>query len=432
MASVTEQSTRDVNTRPTTPTNHASTTYDLIIIGFGPAQIATAIANKESRTPCKALFLERKPSFSWQTSPNLPRTRMNNPFVYDLATPRNPRSAFSYVNYLLAKDRLVEFANSDRLNPLREEFEDYLHWCAVQLKDQVRYGSEVIAIVPEKSEDVVRWWNVGVTDAIGGNYVVRAKSIVTPTLSPKEIPTPKPLLNTNFEAGQRIISINDYPSRRNELRVPREPRLDVTIIGSGMQTVEILEDLLTDNHLGNVTIVTENESLAPLKILEEKPSVPPPPPRLCSLWAKPSHTMKPSIGASSELIQKIYTRAYEKQLSSKGKYALRVVRTKDCASAIANSGIIISENPIRKLSSSSLFQGLDSIVLGSRSKGESLEEVQFKRGTVAEGCRIWMLSAHSEGGRSLAKDVAVRAGEMVKAVSDAASGKDAVVINARM
>lgn len=356
---------------------------------------------------------------------------MENAFIYDLATTRNPRSGFSYVSYLLAQNRLVEFANSDRLNPLREEFEDYLRWCAEQLKEQVRYGSEVVGVIPEKGGNAVRGWNVAVRDTSGSTYIVRTRNIAAPSPSLRNKSKNQPLTNVDFEAGQRIISFDDYLSRRNELREPREPRLDVSIVGSSQQSMEILDDLLTCPRLGTITIVTENDALAPLRILHDEPS--PPPPRLCSIWTKPSGEVKSTVLGSSELVQTIYARAYEKQLASKGKYALRVVIGRNAVGATAQSSIIISESPSTQLSSGGLFHGLDSLVMGCRQKGESLEEVQFKRGAVAEGCRMWMMSAHSEGGYSLAKDIAVRAGEVVSALSDPVSERDGVMlINARM
>lgn len=355
---------------------------------------------------------------------------MENAFVYDLVTTRNPRSAFSYANYLLSQNRLVAFANSDRLNPLREEFEHYLKWCADHFQEQVRYGSEVVGIVPERSSDTVRAWKVTVKDLNGATYVVHTRNIAVPAPSSRNETKSRPLTHVNFGAGQRIISMDDYLSRRNELREPREPRLDISIVGSGQRAIEILDDLLTCSHLGNITMVTENESLSALKILGNEPS--PPQPRLCSLWARPSGDAKATVSGSSELIQNIYTRAYEKQLRNERKYALRIVSGRD-AGELTECSIIITENASAQLPSNKLFENVDSLALGCRQKGESLEEVQFKRGAVAEGCRMWMLSAHSEGGRSLAKDVAVRASEVVRALSEPASERDGVMmINARM
>ncbi|KAF2729231.1 hypothetical protein EJ04DRAFT_516103 [Polyplosphaeria fusca] len=354
---------------------------------------------------------------------------MENPFAFDLVTTRNPRSSFTYVNYLLAHDRLVEFANSDRLNPLRLEFEQYLEWCAEQFRGQVRYQNEVIGVFPERAAECVRSWNIAVKDEEGKTYMVRTRNILVPAPSHSIPPKPQPLFNVNFAAGQRIISVDEYLSRRDELSVLREPRLNVTLVGSSERTVEVLEDLLCCYKLGNIAVITDNESLRPLRILDE--STAPPPPRLCSIWSRPSGDAKPSVPDASERIQHIYSRAYDKQVASNGKYRLSMAG-KD-GQPPADASIIIVERLSTQPSSSGLFQGLDSLVLGCRQKGECLNEVQFKRGAVAEGCNMWMMSARSEGGRSLARDIAVRAGEVVRALSAAKEdGEAAVVINARM
>jgi L-ornithine N5-oxygenase len=396
------------------PTSMAdcSPIYDLVGIGFGPAQIATAIANREARKSSNVLFLERRPSFSWPSA-HLVRTRMETPFVYDLATIRNPRSAFTYVNYLLARSRLVEFANSDRLNPLRMEFEDYLRWCAEQFNDQVRYEHEVIGVAPAGGESPVRCWNVVVKDKNGKTTIVQARNILAPSVKGEQ--KPHVLNSVDFLAGQRIVATTDYLSRRNELWARRKTPLNIAIVGSGQQTVEILADLLACPRLGNITMVTEDETLAPLRILNDDPE--PPTPQLCSIWASPACKQKSTVTGSSELLQAIYGRGYEKKVASKGAYNLRVVIGQDAAAACSQAEIIIAEQAVRKLSSSGLFESVDSLVLGCRQKGDSLEEVHFRRGAVSENCRMWLLSAHSEGGRSLARDLAQRTGEIVSALT---------------
>jgi L-ornithine N5-oxygenase len=426
----TEQSNKPLEPLSESDASIATPFYDLVCIGFGPAQVATAIANRESKTPAKVLFLERKPSFSWHSGTHVARTRMDSPFVYDLATIRNPRSAFTYVNYLLAQKRLIEFANSDRLNPLRVEFEDYMKWCAQQFKDQVKYGTEAVEVVPEKEDGIVSRWKVAVRDAKGAVSVVRARNVVAPSPANNDNPKPKALPSVDFLAGQRIISMEDYQTRRNELRGANEPPLNVALVGSGRQTIEILDDLLSCPRLGNITVVTEDESLIPLQILSEQET---PQPRLCSIWAKPSCNQKGSVTDASELVQTIYMRAYEKQVASRGQFCMRVVVNKDAAQSCAASNIIIRDTAATPLRSTQLLQGLDALVLGCRSRGDSLEEVHFKRDAVAYDSRVFLMSANSEGGRSLAKDIAVTAGKVVRALSSGSGvRRDGMVAQARI
>jgi L-ornithine N5-oxygenase len=404
--------------------------YDLVCIGFGPAQLATAVANRESKTPSNVLFLEREPSFSWHSGKHVSRTRMESPFIYDLATVRNPRTAFSYVNYLLARNRLIEFANSDRLNPLRVEFEDYLKWCAEQFKGQVRFSSEVVQVVPVLKDNVVSAWQVAVRDKNGAVSIVKARNILAPSSASNSGPRTSPLVSVDFLAGQRIISMDDYQSRRNDLRGAKEPRLNVAVVGAGQRTAEILDDLLSCPRLGNITLVTEDDSFAPLQVLSEQES---PQPRLCSIWAKPSCNQKGSVTEATELVQTIYMRAYEKQVASRGQYGLRVVVGKDAAGACSSANFIIRDTVEARMPNTELLQSLDTLALGCRSKGDSLEEVQFKRGAVEAGCHVFLMSANSEGGRALAKDIAVTAGHVVQSVSQKVEARrDDVIAQARI
>ncbi|KAH4115027.1 L-ornithine N(5)-monooxygenase [Parastagonospora nodorum] len=408
----------------------ATALYDLVCIGFGPAQLATAIANRETKPPSSVLFLERKPSFSWHSGKHGARARLEGPFIYDLATLRNPRSAFSYANYLLARNRLIEFANSDRLNPLRIEFEDYLKWCAEHFKDQVRYSSEVVKVVPILSGDVVSAWQVAVRDENGAVSFFRAKSILAPSPASSNRSRMPPPVPVDFLAGERIISMDDYQSRRNELRGTAEPRLNVAVMGAGQRTAEIVDDLLSCPRLGNITLVTEDESLVPLQALAEQE---PARPQLCSIWAKPSGNQKASIPEASELVQTIYMRAYEKQVASRGQYTLRVVVGKEAAERCSLAHFIIRDTRDDASLSTGLLQSLDKLALGCRPKGDSLEEVQFKRDAVDAGCRVFLMSANTEGGRSLAKDIAVMAGHVVKLVSQKVeTRRDDVIAQARM
>lgn len=404
----------ETHTAPSSSAVDSTPHYDLVCIGFGAAQLATAIANRESKKPSRVLFLERKATFSWGSGPHMSRTRMESPFMYDLATLRNPRTSFSYVNYLHSRKRLVEFANSDRLNPLREEFEDYMRWCAEQFKEDVRYSSEVVGVAPELEAGTVQGWKVTVKDNSGKSYAVQASSVIAPSPSRATGPAAPPLPTVDFLSGQRIISMDEYQSRRNELRGAHQPRLNVSVVGSGSKTVEILDDLLSCPRLGNITVVTEDVSLLPLTILNETK---PPQPQLCSIWAKPTSCQPTSVAEASELVQTLYMRAYEKQVQSKGEYRLRIIIGKDVTAACSQSDFIIRDTAVSAAPSNALFQSIDTLILGCRPKGESLEEVQFKRDAVAEGCRLWLVSSKSEGGRALAKDIAQTAGEIVRKAS---------------
>lgn len=103
--------------------------YDVIGIGFGPSNIALAIALEEQRQSghhIDTLFIEKQPHFAWHKDMLLDGADMQISFLKDLATLRNPRSRFTFTNYLFEKGRLQDFINLKTFFPSRHEFNDYL------------------------------------------------------------------------------------------------------------------------------------------------------------------------------------------------------------------------------------------------------------------------------------------------------------------
>ncbi len=129
-----------------------TTTRDVVGVGFGPGNLGLAIAMSEyddadqNSPPLDAVFLERRHTFGWHPGMLLPGTNMQISFLKDLVTQRNPRSRFTFVNYLVEKDRLTGFINRQTFTPERVEFADYLSWVADHVAADVRYSRNVIGI----------------------------------------------------------------------------------------------------------------------------------------------------------------------------------------------------------------------------------------------------------------------------------------------
>lgn len=118
--------------------------HDLIGVGLGPANLALALALRESKVDFR--FFESKPCFGWHRGMLLENATMQIPFLKDLVTQRDPTSPYSFLCYLKARGRLDAFVNLRAFHPTRREFHDYLEWCAQQVADRVSYNSTVIGI----------------------------------------------------------------------------------------------------------------------------------------------------------------------------------------------------------------------------------------------------------------------------------------------
>ncbi|TAQ91566.1 hypothetical protein B7494_g88 [Chlorociboria aeruginascens] len=142
-------------------------TLDLLCIGFGPASLAIAIAlndvykSSPACKPPKALFLEKQPQFGWHSGMQLPGTKMQICFLKDLATPRDPRSHFTFLNYVHQKGRLNQFMNLGTFLPARLEYEDYLRWCASHFDSQGQFADTIAKIQEREVGRQLRFAVVG-------------------------------------------------------------------------------------------------------------------------------------------------------------------------------------------------------------------------------------------------------------------------------
>ncbi len=126
------------------------TVFDLIGVGFGPSNLALAVRLAEAGgTPAfTQCYVERQPAFGWHRGMLLDDCRMQISFLKDLVTLRDPKSRFTFVNYLYEHGRLSEFVNLKNFYPTRVEFHDYLSWVANAFDEHVHYGETVTAIEP--------------------------------------------------------------------------------------------------------------------------------------------------------------------------------------------------------------------------------------------------------------------------------------------
>ncbi|MBB4905108.1 lysine N(6)-hydroxylase/L-ornithine N(5)-oxygenase family protein [Actinophytocola algeriensis] len=202
--------------------------HDVVGIGFGPANLALAIAVEEHNAAARssdrvdAVFLERQPEFRWHRGMLIDGTVMQVSFLKDLATMRNPASAFGFVSYLHHRGRLVDFINHKTLFPTRVEFHDYLTWAAEKMRHAVRYGQEVVAVRSAGNHLEV--------DTRDGT--VRARNVVFGVgLSP--------VLPAGVERSGRVWHSSELLHRAPDLADPRR----LVVVGAGQSAAECTDYL---------------------------------------------------------------------------------------------------------------------------------------------------------------------------------------------
>ena len=77
--------------------DHKNNCYDTIGVGFGPSNIALAIAHQEMKSERTIRFLEAGASPGWQLGVTIPGSDIQHNPLRDFVTPRNPRSEYGYL-----------------------------------------------------------------------------------------------------------------------------------------------------------------------------------------------------------------------------------------------------------------------------------------------------------------------------------------------
>ena len=158
--------------------------WDVFGVGFGPANMALAIALREhieNGAKIAFKFADENIAFDWQAGMLTASSKMTTSFWEDLVTARNPKSQFTFLNYLHAQERLFEFMNLREFYPTRIEFTDYLKWCAAQLTRHVDYGRRIVAIRPRRRDGRVNLLEVTSKSLRGVSAVYVARTVVLGT-----------------------------------------------------------------------------------------------------------------------------------------------------------------------------------------------------------------------------------------------------------
>lgn len=228
--------------------------HDLICVGFGPASLAIGVAihdaldgtdpsladvpGLQSRPP-KVAFLEKQSQFAWHAGMLLPGAKMQITFMKDMATMRNPRSEFTFLNYLHQKDRLIEFANLNTFLPARVEYEDYMKWCASYFEEVVSYSQEVVKVMPEKSAngEITTFNVISRNCQTGRTESRRTKHVVIASGGRPNIPKPFP------SNHPRVIHSSRFSYISKQVLKDHQAPYKVAVVGNGQSAAEIFDFL---------------------------------------------------------------------------------------------------------------------------------------------------------------------------------------------
>lgn len=227
---------------------HHDVDVELLAIGAGPSNLALAVALEEMAPQLArdSLLIERHDQVSWQRGMLLPEALSQVSFLKDLVTMRNPRSEFSFLNYLHSVGRLHQFVNMGSFVPYRYELAEYLKWTAESLSlVRVRCGQECRQVDPIWTDGSLTGWAVRMADG----RTIRCRYLVMGT--GRDIRIPEVLQGI---AQQRVIHSTRYRQRIAELSDDLPYR--VAVIGAGQSAAELFSAVQSDLPECRPTLVT--------------------------------------------------------------------------------------------------------------------------------------------------------------------------------
>ena len=314
--------------------------HDLIGIGFGPSNLALAIALQErekAQGKLDVLFLDKQADYRWHGNTLVSQSELQISFLKDLVTLRNPTSPYSFVNYLKVHGRLVDFINLGTFYPCRMEYNDYLRWVAGQFTAQSRYGEEVLAIEPILHQQQVEALRVISRDAQGEQHVRTTRSVVVSAGGTPRIPEAFKAL----KGDSRVFHHSQYLARMAQQPCVEGKPMRIAIIGGGQSAAEAFIDLNDSFPSVQVDIILRGSALKPA---DDSPFVNEvfSPEFTDLVFQQPSsererlvneyHNTNYSV-VDLDLIERIYGIFYRQKVSGIARHAFRTLTTVEKASA---------------------------------------------------------------------------------------------------
>ena len=223
--------------------------YDCVGVGFGPSNIALAIALKERGLLGNTLFVESCDRILWQPGMLIPGTDIQHNPLRDLVTPRNPTSEYGFLSYLNSVGRLFKFLNLSDHYPPRTEYAGYVEWVGNQFLSNVSLSTKATSIMYVKI-DGNTYFKI---DAEAGNSIYAKTLSFGPGRSnniPKE-----------FEEHQSddIIHLTDYLyAKKKWCNTSASNGIVVTVVGGSQSAAEIVLDLVNTNCVRKIYCVNRS------------------------------------------------------------------------------------------------------------------------------------------------------------------------------
>jgi L-ornithine N5-oxygenase len=225
-------------------------TYDIVGVGYGPANLALAAAHSECAAArgLSCIFVDEKPDFSWHPSMMVDGASMQIPFLMDLATSRDPKSRFTFINYLWEMHRLDHFIALENLLPSRQEFADYLAWAARNLAGYCSHGVSAREITLAPGNGNQAHYDVLCQQNSGAQFVLAARSLVLGVGARPHVIESAKLSRTAFHTETLLESLKAFPYADAPYRF--------IVVGAGQSGAEAFYHLFRQYRNAEIAVIS--------------------------------------------------------------------------------------------------------------------------------------------------------------------------------
>ncbi|WP_101841818.1 lysine N(6)-hydroxylase/L-ornithine N(5)-oxygenase family protein [Halobacillus sp. Marseille-P3879] len=207
-----------------------SKVYDVIGIGIGPYNLGLAALLDE--TELSSLFFDDTPRLEWHPGMLIDGADLQVPFLADLTTFANPKSPYTFMNYLHEHNRMFPFYFHKHFKIPREEYNHYLQWVSQQLSG-LHFNHPVVDVIDHNDHYEV----VALDKDSNQTESHYSKHVVLGTGS-------KPLILEGMDdlPSEDVIHTSRYLFEKKNLLQSKH----VTVVGSGQSALEVFLDLLEE------------------------------------------------------------------------------------------------------------------------------------------------------------------------------------------
>lgn len=223
--------------------------------------MSLAIAMEESsQNHGSVLFSDRRKEFSWHSGLMFKESMMQVSFLKDLVTMVNPRSKYTFLNFIKESNRIHEFINLRTFYPRRTEFDSYLRWAKNELGDISKFDHEIINIEFSNKGDLR---NSQLKVSVKENITNNIHDIIVKNIVIADGGTTNWSIKLNKDTAKRVFHGEETLHRLKTFDLARNKEYIFHIVGAGQSSADIIEHLTSEYPNSKIIITHKSFSMIP-------------------------------------------------------------------------------------------------------------------------------------------------------------------------